>query len=66
MDDIFSFSRGRALSEEQNFYDRAFPEARSKTAEHNIYERSGKSFDEKMKNLENQRKSKETEDSFDY
>ncbi len=44
MCDIFSFSRGKILSEGQNFYDRAFPETRSKTAEHNIYERAGKSL----------------------
>ena len=40
MNDIFTFSRGRILLDTENIYEKAFSEARSKTAEHNIYERS--------------------------
>ena len=60
MCDGFSSGRGKILFEAQSFYEKAFTEARSKTAEHNMYERSGKSLD--RKNEKNQ-KSTETEEN---
>ena len=44
MNDIFTFSRGRILLDAVDVYSRLFSEARSKTAEHNIYERSASSL----------------------
>ncbi len=59
MNDLFCGGRGRALFEEADLYSDLFSEARTKTAEHNIYERSKNNLAEK--NGENQRKQKENE-----
>ncbi len=45
MSDIFSFSRGKILLEDTDLYGKFFSQARSKTAEHNIYVRSKNYFD---------------------
>ncbi len=44
MNDIFTFTRGKILLDTEDIYGRVFSEARSKTSEHNIYERAGKSL----------------------
>ncbi len=44
MNDIFTFSRGKILISTDDVYGRVFSEARSKTTEHNIYERVGKNL----------------------
>ncbi len=47
MNDFFSDGRGKALFEEPDLYGSFFFGARSKTAEHNIYERSKTGLAEK-------------------
>lgn len=50
MYDIFSFSRGRLFLEDTDLYAKFFSEARSKTAEHSIYDRSVKALGDENKN----------------
>ncbi len=44
MKDIFTFSRGKVLLITEDIYGRFFSDSRSKTSEHNIYERSRSSL----------------------
>lgn len=53
MNDIFSFSRGKILLRDEDIYEKAFSESRSKTSEHNIYERSGLTPAAENKNSQN-------------
>ena len=59
MCDAFSFERGRILFEKADIYPDFFNEARSKTAEHTIDERAGKSFYQKNEKTQKLKKSEE-------
>ena len=59
MCDIFSCGRGRILREDTDLYSRAFSQARSKTAEHNIYERSKNSLADENEKTQNLKKTEE-------
>lgn len=61
MSDVFSFNRGRILLKDTDFYDKIFSEARSKTAEHNIYERTKKCFDSENEKAQKKTESEENE-----
>ncbi len=61
MSDIFSFNRGRVLLEDTDFYGKVFSEARSKTAEHNIYERSKNCLDSENEKTQKKTESEENE-----
>ena len=56
MNDLFSYSRGKILLKVPDFYSRIFTGARSKTAEHNVYERSGSASVKENKKAQNLKK----------
>lgn len=62
MYDIFSHGRGRVLFEDTDLYGRAFPEARSKTTEHNIYERSKIYLDDETEKTQKLKKIEENKE----
>lgn len=59
MSDVFSFGRGRLFFEEFDLYAKIFSQARSKTAEHNIYVRSKNYLD--SENEKTQKKAEKEE-----
>ncbi len=61
MYDVFSFERGKILFDTEELYGKIFFEARSKTAEHKIYERSSNTLAHKNENSQKLKKIKERE-----
>jgi len=59
MHDIFSFDRGKVLMDSSDLYSRFFSEARLKTTEHNIYERSKNTLVTKNEKTQKQAKTEE-------
>ena len=59
MCDIFFERRGRILLQDIDLYSKVFSESGSKTSEHNIYERAGKSFDKGDEKTQKQAQIKE-------
>lgn len=61
MNDFFTFTRGRILFDAEDIYGIFFSEARSKTAEHNIYERSKLNPGSENKNSQKSTKTSENQ-----